>query len=135
MDDEAGSWNLRKCCAAALDVLATQFRHEILPDLLPLLKDRLFSDDWIQREAGILALGAIAEGCIEDMTPHLPTLIPLLVNMLRDPQPLVRSITCWTLGRYSSWCAGEAAEHQQQYFVPVLEGLLAMVLDLSLIHI
>ena len=39
------------------------------------------------------------------------------------------SITCWTLGRYSSWCAGEAAEHQQQYFVPVLEGLLAMVLD------
>ena len=129
LDDEAGSWNLRKCCAAALDVLAMQFRHEILPDLLPLLKDRLFSDDWIQREAGILALGAIAEGCIDDMTPHLPTLIPLLVNMLRDPQPLVRSITCWTLGRYSSWCAGEAAEHQQQYFVPVLEGLLAMVLD------
>ncbi|WFD24751.1 hypothetical protein MEQU1_003455 [Malassezia equina] len=128
-DEEAGSWNLRKCCAAALDVLAVQFGDEILPTLLPLLKERLFSDEWIQREAGILALGAVAEGCIQGIEPHLPTLVPLLVNTLKDNQPLVRSITCWTLGRYSSWCAGTSMEHQEQYFLPVLEGLLAMVLD------
>ena len=128
-DDEAGSWNLRKCSAAALDVLAVRFSDAILPPLLPLLKDRLFSDDWLQREAGILALGAIAEGCMQGVEPHLPTLIPLLVHMLHDAQPLVRSITCWTLGRYSTWCVGEMPEHQQQFFAPVLEGLLAMVLD------
>lgn len=126
-DDDAGSWNLRKCCAAALDVLAVHFGDEILPTLLPLLKDRLFSDDWMQREAGILALGAVAEGCMRGMTPHLPTLMPLLVGMLQDAHPLVRSITCWTLGRYSSWCADDP--DAQPYFAPVLEGLLAMVLD------
>lgn len=128
-DDEAASWNLRKCCAAALDVLAVHFGDEILPTLLPLLKDRLFSEDWLQREAGILALGAIAEGCLQGVEPHLPTLVPMLVTMLQDTQPLVRSITCWTLGRYSSWCASETPEHQQQFFMPVLEGLLTMVLD------
>ncbi|PKI85533.1 hypothetical protein MVES_000217 [Malassezia vespertilionis] len=129
-DDALGSWNLRKCSAAALDVLAVRFHEEILPVLLPLLKDRLFAEDWVQREAGILALGAVAEGCIGGIEPHLPTLVPMLLNMLRDPQPLVRSITCWTLGRYASWTAGDGSpEHQQQYFIPMLEGLLAMVLD------
>ena len=66
---------------------------------------------------------------MQGVEPHLPTLIPLLVHMLHDAQPLVRSITCWTLGRYSTWCVGETPEHQQQFFAPVLEGLLAMVLD------
>ncbi|KAI3617681.1 hypothetical protein CBS9595_003590 [Malassezia furfur] len=129
-DDALGSWNLRKCSAAALDVLAVHFHEEILPTLLPLLKERLFSEDWVQREAGILALGAIAEGCMSGIEPHLPTLVPMLLSMLQDKQPLVRSITCWTLGRYSSWFAGDVSqEHLQQYFAPTLEGLLTMVLD------
>ena len=53
--------------------------------------------------AGILALGAIAEGCMSGMTPHLPELIPYLINCLKDKKALVRSITCWTLSRYCHW--------------------------------
>ncbi|KAN0062736.1 hypothetical protein ACQY0O_004931 [Thecaphora frezii] len=129
-DDAISDWNLRKCSAAALDVMALDFGDELLEILLPYLKERLFSQDWLQRESGILALGAIAEGCIAGITPHLPTLVPFLINSLKDPKPLVRSITCWTLGRYSSWTvATETPEHQQQYFVPAMEGLLSMVLD------
>lgn len=51
-----------KCSAAALDVLANVFRDELLPRLLPLLKDLLFHPDWVIKESGILVLGAIAEG-------------------------------------------------------------------------
>ncbi|KAI3488842.1 hypothetical protein L1887_47041 [Cichorium endivia] len=128
-DDGISDWNLRKCSAAALDVMAVNFGDELLEILLPYLKERLFSDDWLQRECGILALGAI-EGCIAGIQPHLPTLVPFLINSLKDSKPLVRSITCWTLGRYSSWCvAAETPEHQQQFFVPAMEGLLSMVLD------
>jgi len=77
-----------------------------------------------------LALGAMAEGCIEHIEPHLPTLIPFLVNTLNDPKPLVRSITCWTLGRYASWCTQPGSEEQRNnYFIPAMEGLLRMVLD------
>jgi transportin-1 len=62
-DEDIGSeWNLRKCSAAALDVMAVGFEAELLELLLPHLKEKLFSADWIQREAGILALGAMAEG-------------------------------------------------------------------------
>lgn len=51
-----------KCSAAALDVLANVFRDDLLPILLPILKETLFHADWEIKESGILVLGAIAEG-------------------------------------------------------------------------
>lgn len=41
------------------------------------------------------------------MIPHLPELIPYLINCLADKKALVRSITCWTLSRYSHWVVGQ----------------------------
>lgn len=51
-----------KCSAAALDVLANVFHDELLPHILPLLKELLFHPEWVVKESGILVLGAIAEG-------------------------------------------------------------------------
>ncbi|GAW10250.1 ARM repeat-containing protein [Lentinula edodes] len=130
VDEMSTEWNLRKCAAAALDVLAVRFSGDLLNVLLAPLKDKLWSNDWLQRESGILALGAMAEGCIEAIEPHLPTLVPYLINTLNDSKPLVRSITCWTLGRYASWTTQPISdEHKQKYFIPTMEGLLRMVLD------
>ncbi|KAI0741049.1 ARM repeat-containing protein [Earliella scabrosa] len=129
-EEMSTEWNLRKCAAAALDVLAVRFGADLLNVLLEPLKTKLWSEDWLQRESGILALGAMAEGCIDAIEPHLHTLVPYLVNTLNDPKPLVRSITCWTLGRYANWCTQPISdEHKNQFFVPTLEGLLRMVLD------
>jgi transportin-1 len=66
-DEMSTEWNLRKCAAAALDVLAVRFGQELLNVLLEPLKAKLWSSDWLQRESAILALGAMAEG--ELMTP------------------------------------------------------------------
>ena len=100
-DSSLSDWNLRKCSAAALDVLANVFLTELLPVLLPILKETLFHSEWEIKESGILALGAIAEGCMSGMIPHLAELVPYLVNCLSEKKALVRSITCWTLSRYS----------------------------------
>jgi transportin-1 len=61
-DDDTTEWTLRKCAAAALDIISIEFENELLTILLPHLKNKLWSQDWVQRESGILALGAIAEG-------------------------------------------------------------------------
>lgn len=61
-EEEDGPWNLRKYAAYALDSLAVAFEAGVLDALLPLLKDMLFSPEWLQQEAAILALGAIADG-------------------------------------------------------------------------
>lgn len=61
-DSTLSDWNLRKCSAAALDMLANVFREDLLIVLLPILKETLFHQSWEIKESGILALGAIAEG-------------------------------------------------------------------------
>jgi transportin-1 len=68
-EDATTEWNIRKCSAAALDVMAVSFGTDLLEVLLPYLKERLFSQDWHERESGILALGAIAEGKWESLYP------------------------------------------------------------------
>lgn len=130
-DDIYSEWNLRKCSAAALDVLATVFGNVLLEILLPFLREQLFHQEWKHRECGILALGAVSEGCMEGVEPHLQNLVPYLIQTLNDPKPLVRSITCWTLGRYSRWCVNPSGTPQDRskYFEPLLVGLLHRVLD------
>ena len=41
------------------------------------------------------------------MVPHLPELIPFLIQCLSEKKALVRSITCWTLSRYSHWIVNQ----------------------------
>jgi transportin-1 len=133
-DDEDGNpedrWNLRKCSAAALDVFANDFKGLIFKEILPYLMTNLKHEDWPHREAAVLALGAVAEGCMDDVTPHLPELVPYLISLLNDTEPLVRQITCWTLGRYSAWGANlEDPSRRSLYFEPMMDGILRKMLD------
>ena len=110
--DETGTWTLRKYSAAALDTLAHEFKERLFNELMPPLQEainavgRTPEEDrsrWTTRESGILALGAVAEGCYEAIKPALEKLIPFLLKLLDDQRPLIRSITCWTLSRYVKW--------------------------------
>lgn len=62
-DGSLSDWNLRKCSAAALDVLANVFRDDLLPILIPILKETLFHTEWDIKESGILALGKLIQLC------------------------------------------------------------------------
>ena len=133
-DDDTGDpedqWNLRKCSAAALDVLASLFHGAVFETTLPYLMENLRHAEWPHREAAVLALGAIAEGCMDVVTPHLPDLVPYLISLLRDPEPVVRQITCWTLGRYSGWASQlKTPAEKAQFFEPMMEGILLRMLD------
>jgi len=48
------------------------------------------------------------------------------VQTLSDPKPLVRSITCWTLSRYSKWVV---EQDHASYLQPMMQELLKRVLD------
>ena len=136
-DDEGGAdveeqWNLRKCSAAALDVLASTFHASVFQIALPYLKENLRHQDWPNREAAVLAIGAVAEGCMEAITPHLPDLVPYLISLLSDVEPAVRVITCWALGRYSGWASQlDNPNDKKSFFEPMMEGILNRMLDKS----
>ncbi|KAL5598985.1 uncharacterized protein BROUX77_006018 [Berkeleyomyces rouxiae] len=136
-DDEFGGdedpekrWTLRKGSAAALDVFARDFRDPVFACTLPYLTTNLKHEEWPHREAAVLSLGAIAEGCIEVVTPHLPELVTYLLSLLNDSEPVVRQITCWTLSRFSGWaCNASDPNSVSEYFLPLMEGLMARMLD------
>uniref|UniRef100_A0A6N2L6G1 Transportin-1 n=1 Tax=Salix viminalis TaxID=40686 RepID=A0A6N2L6G1_SALVM len=132
-DDIVNAWNLRKCSAAALDVLSNVFGDEILPTLMPVVEAKLAAsgdESWKDREAAVLALGAVAEGCIDGLYPHLSQMVEFLIPLLDDKFPLIRSISCWTVSRFSKYIVQESG-HQKGYehFDKVLMGLLRRILD------
>ncbi|GMH45796.1 hypothetical protein BSKO_13759 [Bryopsis sp. KO-2023] len=134
-DEEGnGSWTLRKCSAAGLDLLSEVFGDELLTVLQPIVWQRLQDSDWKARESAILVLGAIAEGCRQGLEPFLDEMLSILLPKLKDTQPLVRIISCWALGRYSKriiWRAanGGAPANGGQQVDAIFEGLLTCVLD------
>ncbi|OCT44319.1 Importin subunit beta-2 [Cladophialophora carrionii] len=129
-EDPENAWSLRKCSAAALDVFAVNYHSAVFEIILPYLKENLSHTLWPKREAAVLALGAVAEGCMEVVSPHLPELVPFLISRLSDEEPVVRQITCWCLARYSEWAARlETPAEKQRYFEPMMEGLLQRMLD------
>jgi hypothetical protein len=121
---------LRKCSAAALDVFSNVYHQPIFEIILPYLKETLRHEQWPQREAAVLTLGAVADGCMDAVTPHLPELVPYLISLLNDPQPVVRQITCWCLGRYSEWASHLVDPSERaRFFEPMMEGILRRMLD------
>lgn len=128
--DPEDEWTLRKCSAAALDILALHFHQPVFDITLPYLKNNLNHRNWPNREAAVLAIGAVAVGCMDVVSPHLPELIPYLISLLEDTEPVVRKITCWALGRYSKWAAHLGTKHDKAlYFEPMMDGILRKMLD------
>lgn len=128
-DDFYVGWTLRKCSAASLDSLAVKFGDEILPLLIPLISEMLQNPDYLVKESAILALGAIAEGCLSGLRSQLPDLINFLTCSMNDENSVVRVITCWTLSRYASWIVNVREDNPDEYFVPVMTILLKHFID------
>lgn len=127
--DPEDEWNLRKCSAASLDSLASNFGEPVFNVTLPWLQTNLASEEWPNREAAVLALGAIGPGCMQHIKPHLPELVPYLIRLLTDQQPVVRQISCWALCRFAEWAAQLDGPGKQQFFEPMMDGVLQRMLD------
>lgn len=127
-DVPVSSWNLRKCLAATLDVCAKCAPEDVIRLTFPLLHDAPL---WPEREAAILAFGAVLEACLETAPEKLPELVPYLATQLADPQPKVRGIACWALGRYAPWVCDQAAQNGPYagYFAALLEAAMRCALD------
>ncbi|KAL0329730.1 UNVERIFIED_CONTAM: Transportin-1 [Sesamum radiatum] len=122
-----------KMSAAALDFLSNVFGDEILPTLMPIVQAKLSAtgdEAWKDREAAVLALGAIGEGCINGLYPHLSEIVAFLIPLLDDKFPLIRSISCWTLSRFSKYIVqGISHKEGHDQFDKILMGLLRRILD------
>jgi len=122
-------WTARKAAASSLDHLANAFRQDILDVVLPLIQQKLEDSNWEVQESGVLALGAIAFGCMESLVQFLPKVLELLLSLCTAQKPLLRSISCWCASRFSQWICHEQNPCREPILRSVLSALLQRVLD------
>eukprot|EP00049_Salpingoeca_infusionum_P019426 m.361806 g.361806 ORF g.361806 m.361806 type:complete len:878 (+) comp19921_c0_seq1:188-2821(+) len=100
-DIENSQWTLRNIAAASLDKLSHSF-PELLEIVVPHIVQGLNSENWLEVETSVMALGAISNGCREGLEEHLVELHSYILNCIPHAEPLVRQISCWTLSRFSA---------------------------------
>lgn len=79
---DSGPWTLRKEAALLVDNISQTFPSRyVLPSCLGEVQRRLASEDAWDQEAGLLALGALGSGCVDDMHQYLDTLFPFFLKV------------------------------------------------------
>lgn len=105
-------------------LLASCCEDDIVPHVLPFVKENIKNPDWRYRDAAIMAYGSILSGLeATTLKPLVEQAMPTLIELLYDPSVAVRDTTAWTFGRICE-IAPEAAINET-YLQPMLEAFVS----------
>lgn len=100
-DDEV--WNTCLAAGTCLGLCAIVSRDVIVGYVLPFVQANVENPNWRFREAAILSFGCILEGPNRDeLTKVVKTAFELILSHMKDPHPLAKDTTAWTIGRICS---------------------------------
>lgn len=121
--DDEDDWNPSKAASVCLMLLATCCEEEIVPHVLPFVKENIVSDNWRFRDAALMVFGSILGG-LETATlkPLVEQAMPKLIELMYDYSVIVRDTAAWTFGRICE-IIPEAAINET-YLKPMLESFL-----------
>lgn len=102
-DPDDDEWGTSLAAGTCLGLCAQVARDAIVPIVLPFIQQYVQDPNWRMREAAILAFGAILDGPNKtDLAKVVQSAFALLLNQMKDPHPLVKDTTAWTVGRICS---------------------------------
>ncbi|XP_020342007.1 importin subunit beta-1-like isoform X3 [Oncorhynchus kisutch] len=120
-DDD--DWNPCKAAGVCLMLLATCCEDDVVPHVLPFIKEHIKHPDWRYRDASVMAFGSILEGPeLSQLKPLVIQAMPMLIELMKDPSVVVRDTTAWTVGRICELLP-EAAINEV-YLAPLLQCLI-----------
>lgn len=98
--DDEDSWSPPKASSVCLMLLATCCEDEIVPHVLPFIKDNIESPNWRYRDAAVMTFGSVLNGLeINTLKPLVEQAMPTLIRLMYDSSVIVRDTTAWTFGR------------------------------------
>ncbi|XP_071027772.1 importin subunit beta-1-like isoform X1 [Oncorhynchus clarkii lewisi] len=120
-DDD--DWNPCKAAGVCLMLLATCCEDDVVPHVLPFIKEHIKHPDWRYRDASVMAFGSILEGPeLSQLKPLVIQAMPMLIELMKDSSVVVRDTTAWTVGRICELLP-EAAINEV-YLAPLLQCLI-----------
>ncbi|OXB63630.1 hypothetical protein ASZ78_008945, partial [Callipepla squamata] len=122
-NDDDDDWNPCKAAGVCLMLLATCCEDDIVPHVLPFIKEHIKNPDWRYRDAAVMAFGCILEGPEPNqLKPLVIQAMPTLIELMKDPSVVVRDTAAWTVGRICEMLP-EAAINDI-YLAPLLQCLI-----------
>ena len=104
-----------KAAGVCLMLLATCCQDDIVPHVLPFVKENIKHTDWRLRDASIMAFGAILEGPDPtNLKPIVEQAMPMLIELMTDKSVIVKVS--------SEIISGDQGFHLlQQTFTPIVK--------------
>ncbi|XP_039484486.1 importin subunit beta [Drosophila santomea] len=98
--DDEDTWSPAKASSVCLMVLATCCEDEIVPHVLPFIKENIESPNWRFRDAAVMTFGSVLNGLeTNTLKPLVEQAMPTLIRLMYDTSVIVRDTTAWTFGR------------------------------------
>ncbi|CAK9293397.1 unnamed protein product [Gordionus sp. m RMFG-2023] len=113
----------------ALDRLACALAGKtFLPHVLNCVATMLNSQNWKERHASLMALGAVGEGCHKYMETLLGTIVDGIIIYLNDAHPRVRYAACNAIGQMAS---DFAPLFEKKFHAKIIPGLTKVLEDVQ----
>eukprot|EP01103_Thecamoeba_quadrilineata_P017548 TRINITY_DN6286_c0_g1_i1.p1 TRINITY_DN6286_c0_g1~~TRINITY_DN6286_c0_g1_i1.p1 ORF type:complete len:859 (+),score=168.64 TRINITY_DN6286_c0_g1_i1:38-2578(+) len=124
-DQDEDTWNESMAASTCLSYVANTVGDNILPKAFEFIKPNLDNPNWHYKEAAIIALGSVMEGCkVQELKNYLNSILPNLFVYVKDPNSVhVRDTTAWVLGRICQFHS-DVMSINLQSFVQVLGSSL-----------
>merc|ERR550519_1743121 len=98
--DDEDDWNPCKAAGVCLMLLASCCDDDIVPHVLPFVKDNIKHADWRHRDAALMAFGSILDGPDpSQLKPLVEQAMPMLIELMKDSSVVVKDTAAWTIGR------------------------------------
>ncbi len=141
-DDDAAEWNNSddieeeddeySAARQALDRLALRLADSILTPIFQWIPNMISSDNWRERQAALMALSSIAEGCSETLMNEIGKILDMCLPLLNDSHPRVQYACCNLLGQISTDFADKI---QREFGDRILPALISKLSNQSVFRV
>lgn len=119
-DDDLSS---DRAAAEVLDTMSVKLSNHVFPPVFEFASENSQNVDPKFREASIMVLGLISEGCFELMKEKLEPVLHIVLEGLRDPEEVVRGSASFALGQFSEYLQPEIMSHYEKILPHILRSL------------
>jgi importin-4 len=122
--DDDGERNPARQALALLDLLAENLpASQVVVPLMKVVGQFSQHDEANVRRAGIMGLGMCVEGAPDFFSTQLQQLLPLVITLLSDSDPTVRSAALSTVSRLCEELGPEVGKSHEALMEPILKNL------------
>ncbi|XP_054707548.1 importin subunit beta-1-like [Uloborus diversus] len=121
--DDEDDWIPCKAAGVCLMLMAACCEDDIVPHVLPFVKNNIKHVDWRYRDAAVMAFGCILEGPDPtNLKPIVEQAMPMFIELMSDESVVVRDTVAWTIGRVCE--LNPEAAVNETYLKQLLEALV-----------